>query len=251
MGNSITMTVSLPALTLALAGLMACGGSDQNTPPKAPDSNVTSVTGGTEPGPSSMASSPQTTPGQDLNPGPGTSAPSATTPPTTDMGSSETSSAAPASAPATTLTDAQIAAVVETANKGEIEQAKSALKKSRNARVRQFAQHMVTDHGAAMSDQKTLDQKNGITPQDSDVSDGIKSNGEKVMSQLNSSAGDGFDKAYINAQVDEHQKVLDTLDNKLIPQVQNADLKSLLEKVRAKVAGHLKMAQDVQASLSR
>jgi putative membrane protein len=54
----------------------------------------------------------------------------------------------------------------------------------------------------------------------------------------------------MDAQVDEHQKVLATLDDKLIPQAQNADLKSLLEKVRAKVASHLKMAQDVQASLS-
>jgi putative membrane protein len=226
MAYSITMKVFLPAL--GLAGIMACGGSDQNTAPKTPDSNVTSVTGGTEPGASSMASSPQTTPGQDLNPAPQTTA----------------------SAPDTTLTDAQIAAVVESANKGEIEQAKTALKKSKNARVRQFAQHMVTDHTGAMNDEKTVDQKNGITPQDNDVADGIKSNGEKVMSQLNSSGGDGFDKAYMDAQVDEHQKVLATLDDKLIPQAQNADLKSLLEKVRAKVASHLKMAQDVQASLS-
>jgi putative membrane protein len=252
MAYSITMKVLLPAL--GLAGLVACGGSDQNTAPKTPDSNVTSVTGGTEPGASSMASSPQTTPGQDLNPAPQASAPSTTTPPNTDMGSSVTSNSGAASGtastPDTTLSDGQIAAVVETANKGEIDQAKTALKKSKNARVRQFAQHMVTDHTGAMNDEKTVDQKNGITPQANDVSDGIKSNGEKVMSQLNSSAGDSFDKAYIDAQVDEHQKVLDTLDNKLIPKAQNADLKSLLEKVRAKVAGHLKMAQDVQASLS-
>jgi putative membrane protein len=240
MACSITIKVFLPAL--GLASLMACGGSDQNTPPKTPDSTVTSVTGGTEPGPSSMASSPETTPGQDLNPAPSAQTATSTT---------ATPSSTPSSTPDTTLTDAQIAAVVEAANKGEIEQAKTALKKSKNARVRQFAQHMVTDHTGAMNDEKTVDQKNGITPQDNDVSDGIKSNGEKVMSQLGSSDGASFDKAYIDAQVDEHQKVLDALDSKLIPQAQNTDLKSLLAKVRAKVAGHLKMAQDIQASLSR
>jgi len=54
--------------------------------------------------------------------------------------------------------------------------------------------------------------------------------------------GNVSDRIFVDAQVDEHQKVLELLNNKLIPQAQNQELKSMLEKVRTKVAGHLKMA---------
>jgi putative membrane protein len=50
--------------------------------------------------------------------------------------------------------------------------------------------------------------------------------------------------------VSEHTQVLSLLDERLIPHAQNADLTKTLQAIRTKVAGHLKMAQDIQSALT-
>jgi putative membrane protein len=116
--------------------------------------------------------------------------------------------------------------------------------------VKQFAQHMITDHTAAETKLATLDGKAGISPKENAVTAQLKSGGDEIMGNLKSSTGSDFDKAYIDAQVNEHTQVLDLLDNKLIPHAQNADLTKTLQEVRSKVAGHLKMAQEIQSTLA-
>jgi putative membrane protein len=50
-------------------------------------------------------------------------------------------------------------------------------------------------------------------------------------------------------EVAYHQAVLDALDQTLIPQAQNADLKNLLQQVRPAIAAHLERARTLQQSL--
>ena len=73
---------------------------------------------------------------------------------------------------------------------------------------------------------------------------------ERIAQDLKSS-GTAFDRTYIDAQVREHTQVLSLLDDRLIPHAQNADLTKTLRAVRSKVAGHLEMAKDIQATLIR
>ena len=73
--------------------------------------------------------------------------------------------AAPAPAQeATPITDAQIAHVAYTAGQLDIEAAKQALERSRNAEVRAFAETMVRDHAAVNDQALALVKKLGITP---------------------------------------------------------------------------------------
>ena len=51
--------------------------------------------------------------------------------------------------------------------------------------------------------------------------------------------GEAFDRAYIAHEVDMHQNLLNALDQTLIPNAQNAELKTLLQGGRAKVQAHL------------
>ena len=60
--------------------------------------------------------------------------------------------------------------------------------------------------------------------------------------------GKDFDKAYIAAQIDGHQKVLDTINGKLLPNVKNADLKAYLDEIKPRVEQHLKEAKQLQES---
>jgi putative membrane protein len=147
------------------------------------------------------------------------------------------------------MTDEQIAAVTNAANTGEVDQAKEAVKKARSAKVKQFAQHMVTDHGAAFKQQNDILKKANLTASDNPTSQQLQSDGKQVMAKLQSATGADFDRQYMDAQVKQHQQVLETLDNKLIPDAKNAELKSYLQTIRGKVADHLKSAQDILAGL--
>jgi hypothetical protein len=53
----------------------------------------------------------------------------------------------------------------------------------------------------------------------------------------------------MNAQVEEHQKVLDTIDRDLLPDVKANSLKAYLNDVRATVANHLADAKRIQHKL--
>src|SRR3954463_2537207 len=62
------------------------------------------------------------------------------------------------------LTDPEIAAVVTTANQGEIDQANAVLNRVSADDVRSFAQMMITDHTAALTSANDLLSHKNMTP---------------------------------------------------------------------------------------
>ena len=88
-----------------------------------------------------------------------------------------------------------------------------------------------------------------MTPKDNEISKTLKSDGEKNIDKLKDMSGKEFDKAYIDAEVKLHKQVIDVADTKLVPNVQNEELKALLKKVRPSLVSHLEHAQKIQASL--
>ena len=164
-------------------------------------------------------------------------APAATTP----------STAAPAGAPA--VTDPQIAAIVVAANNVDIEAGKLAESKASNAKVKAFGKQMVTDHSAVNKQATALVTKLNVKPEENETSRSLTSGGEQNRSPLQGKTGKDFDKAYIDNEVAYHQQVLDAIDKTLIPNAQNAELKTLLTQTRPAIEAHLKMAKDIQASL--
>lgn len=157
---------------------------------------------------------------------------------------SMSTNAAPAS-------DGQILAIASAANKGEIEEAQLAKKQSKNAKVKSFASMMVKDHTAADQQAKALAKKKGISAEENETSRQLTQDAQSTLSQLQGMSGKEFDTAYIQSQVKAHQQVIDSLDNSLIPNAKDPQLKALLQKVRTKVASHLKQAQTLADTLSR
>jgi len=146
-------------------------------------------------------------------------------------------------------TDPQIVGIVVTANKIDIDYAKLALSRSKNREVRGFAQQMVTDHSALQKSVEDLGAKLNVTPADSDTSKSLKSQSEQTTEKLNGLSGAAFDKAYIDNEVAYHQAVINAVSSVLLPNAQNAELKSALEGAAPLFQGHLKHAQNVQADL--
>ncbi|HEY6909891.1 MAG TPA: DUF4142 domain-containing protein [Myxococcales bacterium] len=149
------------------------------------------------------------------------------------------------------MSDPQIAAVAVAANKVDVDAGKLAKTKSKNAKVKKFANDMIRDHTSAIKQATQLVKKLGVTPEENDTSKSLTQGGKENIANLKKLKGKAFDKAYIDHEVDYHQQVLDALDKALIPSAQNADLKSLLQSVRGVVAQHLDHAKQVQDSMSK
>ena len=151
------------------------------------------------------------------------------------------------SAMAQTVTDAQIASIVVTANQVDIDAGKLAEWKASKEDVKEFAKLMVTDHTGVNKQATDLVTTLKVTPQVNPTSQSLKSGGEQNVATLKNLSGAAFDKAYIDHEVTYHQQVLDALDKTLIPNAQNAELKALLVKVRPAFAAHLEHAKRLQA----
>jgi putative membrane protein len=76
------------------------------------------------------------------------------------------------------------------------------------------------------------------------------SDAQKTQSSLRSKSGSAFDKAYIDNEVAYHQAVINTVQNVLIPEAKNSELKQLLQNVLPTLKTHLEHAQMVQKNLS-
>jgi len=156
---------------------------------------------------------------------------------------------AAAGASAQAITDAQIASIVVTANQVDIDAGKLAQSTSANAKVKEFAQRMITDHTGVNKSAVELVTKLKVTPQDNPTSQSLKSGGESNLANLKKLKGAAFDKVYIDHEVAYHQQVLDAVDKILIPDAKNEELKALLVKVRPAFVAHLEHAKMLQSSM--
>jgi len=157
---------------------------------------------------------------------------------------------APSQAPAPGApSDAEIAAIVVAANDADIANGKLAQSKTSNGDVKSFGVMMVTDHSAVNDKAKALASQLNLTPQDDATSRSIMSTQDSMRTVLQAKSGAAFDKAYINNEVEYHQMVLNALDQTLIPNAQNAQLKQLLTDTRPAIAEHLQHAKDLQQKL--
>ena len=164
----------------------------------------------------------------------------------------DTAAAAPAAQPAQTTagpSDAEIAHITKTANDADIEGGNMAKTKGQNAEVKSFAQLMIADHTAMNQQNAQVAQQANITPASNPTSQQLMSEHQAAAQRLQALNGAEFDKAYITHEVDMHQKVLDSLDQALIPNAQNAEMKNALTQARAKVEAHLNRAKDIQTKL--
>ena len=145
--------------------------------------------------------------------------------------------------------DAQIAAIVVTANQVDIDAGKLAASRATNAEAKAYGQQMATDHAGVNKMATELVTKLKVTPEENATSKSLKAGGDKNIAHLKGLKGAAFDKAYIDNEVAYHQAVLDAVDKTLIPGAKNEDLKALLVKVRPAFVAHLELAKKIQGSL--
>ena len=130
-------------------------------------------------------------------------------------------------------------------NFAEVELGKLASQKSHNADVKAFAEQMVTDHSKANDNLKPISDSNGVQWP-------TKLTGEPkaLYDKLSSLSGAAFDKTYIHAMVEDHQK--DAKEYEMESgKVKDSQLKSYVDQTLPVVQQHLSHIQSIQQSGSQ
>ncbi len=152
--------------------------------------------------------------------------------------------------PAAQPNDPQIAHIAYTAGLIDIAAGKQALAKSHVPKVREFAQEMVRDHTALNDQALALAKKLHMTPQDNPNSQSLlEIEGEKRDGYATLS-GHAFDVAYASNEVVYHKMIDNAFEQTLIPDAQNAELKSLLQTGLKLFQMHEQHAEQLVADLN-
>lgn len=148
----------------------------------------------------------------------------------------------PVLAQSTTLvsSDQSMLKDIAQANLAEVESGKLAVEKSQSEDVKKFAQMMVDDHSAALTEvQKLAEEKNVTLPTTPDVKH------KATMVEFKALSGKTFDSRYVKqAGVGDHEAT-DKLLKKTQANAKDADLKALAGKMLPVVEGHLQHARDL------
>lgn len=147
------------------------------------------------------------------------------------------------------IQDAQIVNIVMTANTGDSALGAFARPKAQSAAVRDFAQRMVREHGAGNALAVALARRLNVTPADHGRVRDLQRDVAEEQRELTDKTGRDFDGEYMEHEVDMHEALLKALDDDLIPDADNAELRQLLTATRATVSSHLEQARLIKDQL--
>lgn len=149
-----------------------------------------------------------------------------------DSGSSKVASSAPED-------DSKFAVEAASGGMAEVELGELARQKSRDAKVKEFAAMMITDHSKANGELKALAVSKNIALPETPGSDE-----QKIKENLTKKTGKEFDKAYVDEMVSDHKK-----DVKLFEDARSAvkdpDLLSFIDKTLPVLKKHLQHIETI------
>ncbi len=168
----------------------------------------------------------------------------------TQGGSAGSTSAMGGAMDVSSLNDAQLAAVVQAINQGEMQSAQLAEQKSTSPEVKRFARDMLSSHRNIMNEDQSVLSQAQITPSDNAVSQQLRTDAQSEMSTLEGMRGRDFDREYVDAQIKDHNKAIELID-RIIPNIKNPQLKAQLQNARPRLEAHLREAERLQQKLQQ
>ena len=164
------------------------------------------------------------------------------------VAATDTTANAPSTAPSSKLTDANIVALLDEANKADSTASAMAAAKATSPGVKNFARLMMSEHHALRRQGLELAKKLNITPAPP-TNDSLAPLAQQEMSTLQSTPKRAqFDRAYIDQEVAVHQAVKDLLAQAK-DAAQNDQLKDLISKAQPVIQKHLDKAEALQKQL--
>lgn len=148
-------------------------------------------------------------------------------------------------APAEYLNEREAVGLLETVDDSEIENARLALERSKNDDVLEYARHMIADH----EDARRMIGETGIKGMGSEARRQVQDRTRMTANRLKRLEGGAFDRAYIASQVDNHQMVLDKIDQKIVPHAKTGAFATHVQDRRPVIQSHLDEARRLKSRL--
>ena len=152
----------------------------------------------------------------------------------------QTSPARKQTTKATMSADERFAHHVAVANMAEVELGKVAADKASSARVKEFANQMVTDHNKAGEELKGWATSKNVT-----LPTALDAKHKAVRDRLVGMPAAALDRAYIEEMVKGHQQAVADFRKESTTGT-DADLKAWAAKMLPTIESHYKVAQDIQ-----
>jgi putative membrane protein len=165
-----------------------------------------------------------------------------------DTGAPGAAGGAPAATPKG-LSDANILALLDNANKADSAGGAVASKKATRADVKAFAKLMMGEHHGLRLEGQKLAKELGVVPAPPERDPLAPYVANEMKALQTTPKGAEFDRTYIDNEVTIHQAVLD-LANQARVITQTAQLRELIEKAIPVVRKHLEQAQAIQKQLA-
>lgn len=140
------------------------------------------------------------------------------------------------------LDDPTIVAIFDAANSVDIETGQLAAERGQSKEVRDFGAMLVRDHGMVRQQGRDLARKLGVTPTPPRPDRGAADHAA-AMKRLRALSGTAFDRAFLRHEIAFHKAVIDAVTTTLLPAIQNAEVKAMVEKVAPAFQGHMMAAQ--------
>ncbi len=148
------------------------------------------------------------------------------------------------------LNDAQLAAVLNAINQGEIQEAQIAQSRATAPEVKHLAQHLANAHQQIATKTQALFTRIQITPSDNSVSQQLQTDSQNELGALQGMRGRDFDRTFVDDQIKDHNQAIELID-RMIPNAKNPELKSELQTLRGRLENHLRDAERAQATLQK
>ena len=127
------------------------------------------------------------------------------------------------------MSDLEYAHIAYTADNIDIRYAYLALALSTNPDIHEFANTMIRDHTAVNEAALGLLDKLGASAQDNVVSQTLNANAEDIIDGFVKLRGAEFDAAYAANELAYHQAVNDLVENTMIPNIDNDEVRALFK----------------------
>jgi putative membrane protein len=145
--------------------------------------------------------------------------------------------------------DSRIIKIVIAANNEEINTSQLVLKNSNYTALKALATGMIKDHSKSNVEMKKLAKKLGVPLEKSGPSEAVKKEASTELTELEKLNGTKLSRGYINNLVADHEALLKTFDNTLLPNSKSTQLVALLKETRVVVQRHLTMAKQIQPTV--
>jgi len=165
-----------------------------------------------------------------------------------ETGMAADSAAADTTGASAPLTDANIVALLDEANKADSAAGALAVTKATNKAVKDFAHLMMGEHHALREQGQQLAKRLKVTPEPP-ANDPVTPLAQNETNVLQSTPkGPEFDRVYIEQEIAAHKAVLDLAEN-AHGQAQNEQLKALIEQAKPVIQKHLDHAEKLKDKL--